>query len=53
MHYILTKYYTNISLLYNYTCSYMFRPLKVIFRKFIECFATFGINYRDIKTTHD
>ena len=25
------KYYTNISLLYNYTCSYMFRPLKVIF----------------------
>ena len=22
------KYYTNISLLYNYTCSYMFRPLE-------------------------
>jgi hypothetical protein len=27
------KYYTNISLLYNYTCSYMFRPLKVIPRE--------------------
>ena len=27
------KYYANISLLYDYTCFYMFRPLKVIFRE--------------------